>query len=93
MGAVLTFLLRSRADAHSRRFRRVSATDVANTKILFVSQAVARLMTIAWEAALPPCVCALIAAITHPITASNPWDLAFQTVLGKLYVIALFVTL
>ena len=53
----------------------------------------ARLMTIAWEAALPPCVCALIAAITHPITASNPWDLAFQTVLGKLYVIALFVTL
>lgn len=73
-------------------------------------------MVIAWEAAVPPCACAVVAVATyvalvsliywtnlHSITAqtlftcvqlnSNYWDLTFQSILGKLYVISLYVTL
>ena len=65
-----------------------------------------------WEAALPPCVCAILTVVTYltlvqslSYTFDNPfelwclqvddnyWDLTFQAILGKLYVISLFVTL
>ncbi|KAA1475906.1 hypothetical protein DENSPDRAFT_452498 [Dentipellis sp. KUC8613] len=75
---LLTFLLRSRANVYTKQFRRI----------------LSRLMIIAWEAFLPPCACAVTAVITY-LTLSNRnfWDLTFQAILGKLYVISLFVTL
>ncbi|ETW85086.1 hypothetical protein HETIRDRAFT_448320 [Heterobasidion irregulare TC 32-1] len=77
-GILLTFLLRSRADIYSKRFRRV----------------VTRLMIVAWEAAIPPCACAVTALVTYfTLVNVNYWDLTFQAILGKLYVISLFVTL
>ncbi|EIM82274.1 uncharacterized protein STEHIDRAFT_124460 [Stereum hirsutum FP-91666 SS1] len=75
---LLTFLLRSRSEVYTRRFRRV----------------ITRLTVIAWEAAVPPCACAIVAVATYvALLNSNYWNLTFQSILGKLYVISLYVTL
>lgn len=51
-------------------------------------------IVIVWEAALPPCICALLTLITYFTLADfSSWDLLFQALLGQLYVISLFVTL
>ncbi|KAI9433846.1 hypothetical protein H4582DRAFT_2081538 [Lactarius indigo] len=50
---------------------------------------------ITWESAIPPCTCALAALIACIRGAPfvSYWAVLLQTILGKLYVISLFVTL
>ncbi|KAH9939435.1 hypothetical protein B0H21DRAFT_756903 [Amylocystis lapponica] len=75
---LLTYLAQSKPSVISSRFRRIMK----------------RLTILVWEAAVPPCVCAIITAVTYCTSVNhNYWDLAFQSMLGKLYVISLFVTL
>ena len=93
---VLIYLSRAKANVYSSRFRRVMR----------------KLVIMVWEAAVPPCVCAVLVVVTYltlvrhfsifliaPETHGrsqvnkNYWDLMFQAILGKLYVISLFVTL
>ncbi|CDO71934.1 hypothetical protein BN946_scf184940.g81 [Trametes cinnabarina] len=98
-GILLTFLARSKQNVTSSRFRRI----------------LRRLTVLIWEAALPPCICAVLTVITyltlvyltnHFISTFSRsdtrgviqvdidyWDLTFQAILGKLYVLSLFVTL
>jgi len=77
-GILLVYLAKSRSSVHSSRFRRVMR----------------RLTQLVWEAALPPCICATITLFLYIYEASHSyWDLSFQAILGKLYVISLFVTL
>ncbi|KAI0695564.1 hypothetical protein C8T65DRAFT_664982 [Cerioporus squamosus] len=77
-GILLTFLARSKQHVTSSRFRRI----------------LRRLTVLIWEAALPPCICAILTVVTYlTLVNENYWDLTFQAVLGKLYVISLFVTL
>ncbi|GBE82862.1 hypothetical protein SCP_0412490 [Sparassis crispa] len=77
-GILLTYLARAKPTIISSRFRRVMK----------------RLTILVWEAAIPPCVCAIVTVILYSTQASdNYWDLGFQAVLGKLYVVSLFVTL
>ncbi|KAI1785646.1 hypothetical protein LXA43DRAFT_953550 [Ganoderma leucocontextum] len=77
-GILLTFLARSKQHVTSSRFRRI----------------LRRLTVLIWEAALPPCVCAILTVVTYlTVVNENYWDLTFQAILGKLYVISLFVTL
>ncbi|RPD55289.1 hypothetical protein L226DRAFT_574028 [Lentinus tigrinus ALCF2SS1-7] len=77
-GILLTFLARSKQHVTSSRFRRI----------------LRRLTVLIWEAALPPCVCAILTVVTYlTLVNENYWDLTFQAILGKLYVISLFVTL
>ncbi|EIM82272.1 uncharacterized protein STEHIDRAFT_149433 [Stereum hirsutum FP-91666 SS1] len=77
-GILLNFLLRSRHSAYSDRFQNV----------------IFRLMMIAWEAAVPPCLCAIVALVTYvTLLEKNWWETMFQAVLGKLYVISLLATL
>ncbi|KAN0109845.1 hypothetical protein V8E52_008951 [Russula decolorans] len=78
-GILLVFLIRSRSEIHTKQFRHT----------LF------RLILITWESAVPPSACAIatliVGAISAPVISS--WGLMLQTVLGKLYLISLFVTL
>ncbi|KAF8496800.1 hypothetical protein F5888DRAFT_365584 [Russula emetica] len=78
-GILLVFLIRSRSDIHTRQFR----------------HALFRLIIITWESAVPPLTCAIatlvVCALSAPVISS--WGLMLQTVLGKLYLISLFVTL
>ncbi|KDQ57112.1 hypothetical protein JAAARDRAFT_35714 [Jaapia argillacea MUCL 33604] len=75
---LLIYLLRSRSSVYTARFRRIFT----------------QLITISWEAAVPPCACAMATVITYFVLVdTNFWDLFFQQILGKLYVISLFVTL
>ncbi|KAH8100382.1 hypothetical protein BXZ70DRAFT_1024285 [Cristinia sonorae] len=75
---LLVYLARAMENVYSLRFRRVMK----------------RLMLIIWEAAVPPCLCAVVAIVTYlTMVDENWWDLMFQAILGKLYVISLFVTL
>ncbi|KAI0321309.1 hypothetical protein OF83DRAFT_344596 [Amylostereum chailletii] len=75
---LLTFLLRSRSNVYTKRFRRI----------------LLRLIIIVWEVAVPPSACAITALVTYIVLSNkNFWDLAFQAILGKLYVISLLVTL
>ncbi|KDQ58131.1 hypothetical protein JAAARDRAFT_34945 [Jaapia argillacea MUCL 33604] len=77
---LLVFLLRSRSNVFSRRFRRV----------LF------RLIMISWEAAVLPSACAMAAALSIATMNggfTNFWYLFFQAILGKLYVMSLLITL
>ncbi|KAI0823835.1 hypothetical protein BC628DRAFT_1411332 [Trametes gibbosa] len=75
---LLTFLARSKQSVTSSRFRRI----------------LRRLTVLIWEAALPPCICAILTVLTYlTMVDENYWDLTFQAILGKLYVISLFVTL
>ncbi|KAI0333077.1 hypothetical protein GY45DRAFT_1245417 [Cubamyces sp. BRFM 1775] len=77
-GILLAFLARSKQHVTSSRFRRI----------------LRRLTVMIWEAALPPCVCAVMTVLTYlTLVNKNYWDLTFQAILGKLYVISLFVTL
>ncbi|KAH9857449.1 hypothetical protein C2E23DRAFT_274994 [Lenzites betulinus] len=77
-GILLTFLARSKQSVTSSRFRRI----------------LKRLTVLIWEAALPPCICAILTVLTYlTLVDKNYWDLTFQAILGKLYVISLFVTL
>ncbi|KAI0738078.1 hypothetical protein C8Q80DRAFT_294930 [Daedaleopsis nitida] len=77
-GILLTFLARSKQHVTSSRFRRI----------------LKRLTVLIWEAALPPCICAILTVVTYlTLVNENYWDLTFQAILGKLYVISLFVTL
>ncbi|KAI0269531.1 hypothetical protein BGY98DRAFT_300882 [Russula aff. rugulosa BPL654] len=78
-GILLVFLIRSRSDIHTRQFRHT----------LF------RLTHITWEAAVPPCACAIAALIVCALSAPiiSNWGIMLQAVLGKLYPISLFMTL
>lgn len=77
-GILLIYLARSRPSVISSRFRMIMR----------------RLTILVWEAAVPPCACAIVTTVTYATLVNyNYWDLAFQAVLGKLYVISLFVTL
>ncbi|KAI0269529.1 hypothetical protein BGY98DRAFT_1190320 [Russula aff. rugulosa BPL654] len=78
-GILLVFLIRSRSDVHTRQFRHT----------LF------RLIHITWETAVPPFTCAIATLIAGALSAPviSSWGLMLQTVLGKLYLISLFVTL
>jgi len=72
------FLFRSRSSAATNRFR----------KVLY------GLIAITWESALPPCVCAIATLVVFVRWAEhNYWNLVFQAILGKLYVISLLFTL
>lgn len=47
-----------------------------------------------WEAALPPCLCAIAACVVYiTMRSENLWDVFLQSIIGKLYVISLFVIL
>ncbi|CAL1703152.1 unnamed protein product [Somion occarium] len=75
---LLTYLSRAKAHVYSSRFRRVMR----------------KLVILIWEAAVPPAACAIVVVVTYlTIVNDNYWDLMFQAILGKLYVISLFVTL
>ncbi|KAI0263728.1 hypothetical protein BC834DRAFT_290404 [Gloeopeniophorella convolvens] len=78
-GILLVFLIRSRSSVYTRRFRR----------------RLEHLITITWESAAPPCVCALAAlfACIHEAPFVSFWAVMIQTILGKLYLISLFVIL
>ncbi|KAL7282878.1 hypothetical protein ACG7TL_002292 [Trametes sanguinea] len=77
-GTLLAFLARSKQNVTSSRFRRI----------------LRRLTVLIWEAALPPCICAVLTVITYlTLVDIDYWDLTFQAILGKLYVLSLFVTL
>ncbi|KAI0255276.1 hypothetical protein BJV78DRAFT_755619 [Lactifluus subvellereus] len=76
---LLLYLIRSRASVYTRRFRKV----------------LSQLITITWESAVPPCGCAIAALIVcirgGPFVSY--WAVFLQVILGKLYLISLFVTL
>ncbi|KDQ53517.1 hypothetical protein JAAARDRAFT_427087 [Jaapia argillacea MUCL 33604] len=75
---LLSYFVRSQSYIFTSHFRRV----------------INRLITITWESALPPSCCAVIAFVTYVTTVNvSFWDLTFQAILGKLYVLSLFVTL
>ncbi|KAH8991536.1 hypothetical protein EDB92DRAFT_1993605 [Lactarius akahatsu] len=78
-GILLVFLIRSRSKVYTKRFRKV----------------LSQLICITWESAIPPCTCALAALIASMRGAPfvSYWAVLLQTILGKLYVISLFVTL
>lgn len=78
-GILLAFLVRYRSKVYTRRFRKV----------------LSQLISITWESAIPPCACALAALIACMRGAPfvSYWAVLLQTILGKLYVISLFVTL
>ncbi|EMD34274.1 hypothetical protein CERSUDRAFT_86396 [Gelatoporia subvermispora B] len=77
-GILLFFLWRSKQNVVSSRFRRI----------------LKRLTMLVWEAALPPCICAICTVVTYLLLVNDDyWDLMFQAILGKLYVISLFVTI
>jgi hypothetical protein len=52
-----------------------------------------RINVLIWQSALPPCASATISLITYLASPSTYWTLLFQTILGQLYVISLFVSL
>ncbi|THH29025.1 hypothetical protein EUX98_g5160 [Antrodiella citrinella] len=75
---LLVYLSKAKANVYSSRVHRVMR----------------QLVILIWEAAVPPCACAIIAVVTYlTMVNENWWDLMFQAILGKLYVISLFVTL
>ncbi|KAH9984461.1 hypothetical protein BJV77DRAFT_182305 [Russula vinacea] len=76
---LLAFLIRSRTELHSRHFR----------KVLY------RLIIITWESAVPPCTCAFAAMIAGAAGGKviSDWAIMLQAILGKLYLISLFVSL
>ncbi|KAH9978521.1 hypothetical protein BJV74DRAFT_136552 [Russula compacta] len=76
---LLVFLFRSRSKVYTRRFRKV----------------LSQLIAVTWESAIPPCSCAIAALITCVAGAPfvSYWAVMLQVILGKLYLISLFVTL
>ncbi|KDQ57279.1 hypothetical protein JAAARDRAFT_58744 [Jaapia argillacea MUCL 33604] len=72
------FLLRSRSNAFTRRFKRL----------------LRRLIMVSWEAAVLPCVCATVSAVLYMVKGNNSfWYLFFQAILGKFYAISFLVIL
>jgi hypothetical protein len=60
--------------------------------VLTHEQLIKSVMLTIWEAAVPPCVAAIVACIVYLTTAhTNFWDVFFQLILGHLYVISMFV--
>ncbi|TDL18424.1 hypothetical protein BD410DRAFT_793337 [Rickenella mellea] len=75
---MLWFLLDVKTHARSRRSEEI----------------IAHLMRTMWEAAVPPCLCAIVACLVYTtMSLKNLWDIFFQCILGKLYVISFFVIL
>ncbi|KDQ57283.1 hypothetical protein JAAARDRAFT_688885 [Jaapia argillacea MUCL 33604] len=75
---ILTSLLRARGSAYTRHFRRI----------------LRRLISMSWEAAVPPSLCALLAAIIYMVNeGGNYWFLFFQAILGKLYAMSFLIIL
>ncbi|KDQ57277.1 hypothetical protein JAAARDRAFT_70207 [Jaapia argillacea MUCL 33604] len=75
---LLVVLLRSRRNIFTRRFRRTFR----------------RLVIISWEAGVPPCVCAVATLAIYLISRNQSfWNLFTQAILGKFYVMSLFITL
>jgi len=75
---MLFVLLRARSQVVSRRLHMI----------------IGRLHTMLWEAALPPCICAIAACVVYSdMSLENLWDMFLQSILGKLYVISLFTIL
>ncbi|KAH8117655.1 hypothetical protein DFH11DRAFT_1576462 [Phellopilus nigrolimitatus] len=75
---MLWVLLQVKSQALSKRFEKT----------------LTRVLRMMWEAALPPCACAVAACIIYrEMSKENLWDVFFQSILGKLYVISLFVIL
>ncbi|KAL5511941.1 hypothetical protein ACEPAH_5160 [Sanghuangporus vaninii] len=75
---MMWFLLRVKSQVISRHLARV----------------IVRLHRMVWEAAVPPCACAIVAcAVYITMSQDNLWDVFLQSILGKLYVISLFVIL
>ncbi|KAI5119581.1 hypothetical protein M0805_006466 [Coniferiporia weirii] len=75
---MLWFLIRAKSQVVSRRLDKI----------------LARLSRMMWEAAVPPCACAIAACIVYiSMSMENLWDVFCQSILGKLYVISLFVIL
>ncbi|KAI0029776.1 hypothetical protein K488DRAFT_88403 [Vararia minispora EC-137] len=53
-----------------------------------------RLIVVVWEAAVPPTACAMVSVVMYIfLRNTNFWDLTFQSVIGKLYVMSLLITL
>jgi len=75
---LLVYLSRAKTEVYSTRFHKK----------------IKKLNRIIWEAAAPPAVCAIVTVIVY-VTLSHIdyWDLMFQAILGKLYVMSLLVTL
>ncbi|KAI9462525.1 hypothetical protein F5148DRAFT_220281 [Russula earlei] len=76
---LLVFLMRSRSRVSTRQFRKV----------------LSQLIIMTWESAIPPCACAIAALIACFVGAPfvSYWSVMLQVILGKLYLISLFVTL
>ncbi|KDQ57278.1 hypothetical protein JAAARDRAFT_58743 [Jaapia argillacea MUCL 33604] len=75
---LLVVLLRSHSYIFSRRFRKTFR----------------RLVIISWEAGVPPCACGVATLVTYIICRNTSfWNLFTQAILGKLYVMSLFITL
>jgi len=76
---LLVYLIRSRSKIYTRQFRKV----------------LSQLIIITWESAVPPCACAIAALIVCVVGGPfvSYWAVMLQVVLGKLYLISLFVTL
>ncbi|KAN0109842.1 hypothetical protein V8E52_008948 [Russula decolorans] len=73
----------------------VTGIQLGLIPVVLVFLTLFRLILITWESAVPPCTCAIatliVCALSAPVISS--WGLMLQTVLGKLYLISLFVTL
>lgn len=75
---LLIYLTRARSQIFSKRFRKT----------------IRGLDRLIWESAVPPCLCAILTVIIYlKLGHLNYWDLMFHAVLGKLYVMSLFITL
>ncbi|TDL18937.1 hypothetical protein BD410DRAFT_792733 [Rickenella mellea] len=75
---MLWFLISAKSQVVSRRFDAI----------------IGRLLIMLWEAAVPPCACAIVGCLTYIyMSQRNFWDVFCQSILGKLYVISLFVIL
>ncbi|THH05149.1 hypothetical protein EW145_g5008 [Phellinidium pouzarii] len=75
---MLWFLLRAKSQVVSKR----------------LDKTLARLHRMLWEAAVPPCACAIAACIVYiTMSLESLWDVFCQSILGKLYAISLFIIL
>jgi len=75
---MLCILIRAKSQVVTRRFDKI----------------LGQLLIMLWEAALPPAACAIATCVVYiTMSLDNLWDIFLQSILGKLYVISLFVTL
>jgi len=65
-----------------------------NTATPHAKQVISHFLRIMWEAAVPPCLCAIAAGVIYVSTAESSWWSIFcQNILGMLYVLSLLATL